>query len=129
MPLYCGGLCEAVIMKPTSAASVLVRYASTGVGVTPILQVLTPHADSPETNAASIKGPVTLVSVATSAFFALEIDAVAMPTLQANSGVKNSLTIPRTPEVPNNLPILTPAVGIRFGRLKRFWGYIPAITS
>src|SRR4030043_2243807 len=93
-------------MKPTSAASVLVRYASTGVGVTPILQVLTPQATSPETNAASIRGPVTLVSVATSAFFALETDAVAMPTLQANSGVKNSFTTPLTPEVPNNLPIL-----------------------
>jgi len=79
---------------------------------------LTPHAESPETNAASINGPLTLVSVATTAFFALDTEAVANPTLQANSGVKNSLTTPLTPEVPNNLPIFTSTLGIHFERLK-----------
>ncbi len=77
MPLYCGGLCEAVNIKPMSAPKAFVAYAQTGVGTIPASKTSTPQDSNPATNAFSIKSPETRVSLATKAFFALACVATA----------------------------------------------------
>ena len=54
-------------------------------------------------NRASLSiNPEARVSLPTIAFFALICEAAANPTLHDNSGVKNLLTNPRTPELPKS---------------------------
>jgi hypothetical protein len=50
--------------------------------------------------------PEVLVSRATSTVLAFEQVPTAVPICAASNGVKLSLTRPRTPELPNNLPIV-----------------------
>src|SRR5271157_5597738 len=102
MPLYLGGLCDAVIMKPMSTFLFLVRKARTGVGKIPNRLTDVPPDSKPEVNAFSIIKPEGLVSLATNASFAFEKVAEATPICSARTAVKSALTRPRTPELPNN---------------------------
>ena len=79
MPLYWGGLCEAVIMNPTSAPNFFTAYAHTGVGTTPASKTSTPQDIKPEINADSITSPETRVSLTTA--FYTEYVATAEATL------------------------------------------------
>ncbi len=65
----------------------------------------TPHAINPEVSASLSISPESLVSLPIIAFFALIWDAADNPILHASSGVKNLLTIPRTPELPKSSPM------------------------
>src|SRR3989304_1482314 len=90
-------------MNPTSAFNALVKYAKTGVGITPAKDTSTPPAKSPEASASSSIEPETRVSRATRAFLALAWETTAKPILHARVGVRSMLTKPRTPELPNSL--------------------------
>lgn len=62
IPLYCGGLCDAVIMTPELALSWRVAYASNGVGIKPNFVTLAPPASNPATMASSTVVAVVRVS-------------------------------------------------------------------
>jgi hypothetical protein len=103
--LYSGGLCEAVIITPTSAFSILVKNAKTGVGTTSKQVTFAPAASKPETSAFSSIKPETLVSRATSTLLSLELFATARPVLAASAGVSSTLTNPRMPELPKSFDL------------------------
>lgn len=102
-------MCEAVIITPESAFSLLVKKASTGVGTIPKQTTLAPPAKQPETRAFSSIGPETLVSRATNTFAAFEKVTSAKPTWVARVGVSSTLTRPRTPELPKSFVFKSPS--------------------
>ena len=63
IPLYWGGLCEAVIIIP--ASYLFAAKASVGVGITPPSQHLDPAASHPDISACFTTSLEVLVSVAT----------------------------------------------------------------
>ena len=112
IPLYSTGLWEAEIITPASALYSLVKYATAGVGTTPIITASAPTERIPATSAASNISPDILVSFATNIFGlwvpSVNTKAPALPKLYANSDVNSVLAIPLTPSVPNILLIQIP---------------------
>jgi len=98
---------------PASALMLAVRKAIPGVGITPTMMALTPMEQIPETSAFSsmyperrVSLPITILGVCP---FFLKRWAVARPMFMAISAVMGcSFATPRTPSVPNNLPIFVP---------------------
>src|SRR5262249_55500244 len=66
IPLSSNGLCEAEITTPASKPAVRVRYATAGVGTTPVLTTTAPSPEAPCASSASIQTPDSRVSRPTS---------------------------------------------------------------
>ncbi|VVB99511.1 Uncharacterised protein [uncultured archaeon] len=86
MPLYSGGLCEAVTIAP-SHFSFMVTYARSGVGATPMSMTSAPACIAPAASASESIGEVERQSRARTIFLPLAITPTALPTFLASSGV------------------------------------------
>ena len=79
--------------------------------MTPAITTLPPTEQMPDANAHSNMEPEIRVSLPIKnvgcSFSLPKCVAAARPKWYANSGVKNSLTTPRTPSVPNNRAIFS----------------------
>src|SRR5215218_1911208 len=95
-PLYCGGLCDAVITAPRSSA----RSATAGVGRTPARTAEPPAETIPRASASSSSGPEPRVSRPTKTRPRPDQSAAALPSRSTSSGVRSRPTTPRTPSVP-----------------------------
>ena len=100
MPLSPKGLCDAEIMA-AATPSALDRWATPGVGSTPMSTTDAPSDARPALSAAASSGPDRRVSRATSQRPAPMARTAARPSETASSGVSSVLATPRTPSVPN----------------------------
>ncbi len=110
IPLNSTGLWEADITTPASTLYFFVRYAIAGVGITPTYTTLAPTEQAPAIKAFASISPEIRVSHPTIivGLYAFSFDntyAPACPNCIASNGVSSSFATPRTPSVPNNLPI------------------------
>src|SRR6266508_3104652 len=116
MPLYSEGLCEAEMTAPASAPRSVVRKATDGVVHTPSRTASPPAEQMPEVRAASRNSPEARVSLPTAMCGRLtpvSASAVtaARPRRQASWAESSRLAIPRTPSVPNSLPMIRLSYG------------------
>ena len=106
MPLYSGGLCEAVMHTDASHPSWEPAYTMVGVGANPTSITLHPPDRMPATMARLMASAEVRWSVPTATLPLLSSDAAsAIPVLRTRGGVISRLTIPRMPEVPKSAPI------------------------
>src|SRR5690606_15619127 len=110
MPLSANGLCDADRTTPRSKSSVPARYATAGVGATPMLVTSAPSDEAPVASASSSHSPDSRVSRPTmsragrSAWLSCPARTMAAPsrvTVSRSSG--HWPATPRTPSVPNSL--------------------------
>jgi len=102
MPLYSGGLWDAVIITPPCMQWFFTAYCSAGVDAIPVKNTLHPVAVKPEMTALANMGPLVLASCPTSRFFLSKNVPIAEPTFMAISGVNSLLVSPRMPFVPKS---------------------------
>ncbi|MBA7507778.1 hypothetical protein ES706_06498 [subsurface metagenome] len=108
IPLYSGGLWEAVMMMPASHEKWRMAKESTGVGVKPSLRASHPPAVSPATIACSNISLEVRLSYPTATFPSpLRCVAKANPSSNVSLGVSSRLTTPRTPKVPNSFGMIS----------------------
>ena len=120
------GLWLALTITAASASYKRTKYAMAGVGMTPTSITSPPTEQMPAISAAAnisperrVSRPTNILGLCTSL---VSTWAPAMPICIANSQLKSSLAIPRTPSVPNNLvPIsILPPNNLS-------WGFLPYI--
>ena len=102
IPLYSGGLWDAVIITPPSMRWFLTAYCNAGVEAIPAKNTLHPVDVNPEITALANIGPLVLASCPISKSFLPKNVPIAEPTFMAISGVNSLLTSPRMPFVPKS---------------------------
>src|SRR5947209_8302811 len=120
MPLYSAGLCDAETTAPACTPRSAVRKATPGVVQTPARRASPPAEQTPAARAASRNSPDARGSRPTTIPGRLSPRSVramtaARPNRKARSPVRSRLATPRTPSVPNNLPM----IGLSYGQHER----------
>ena len=131
IPLSGAELWLAEIITPKSASRSAVRYAAPGVGITPASKTSTPDEAKPAETAAERKSleilgswPITALGRSPRERASSErTKAAACAKRSAKSAVMSLLAMPRTPSVPNSLP-MAEAYSLALGELASLAGLL-----